>query len=78
MGELHMVERKRHLAKAVTYRVLGSMTSAGIAFVMTGNAGIGATVGIADALSKIGLYYVHERIWYHVRWGVKPTTRKVD
>jgi uncharacterized membrane protein len=65
-----MVDRKRHLAKAVTYRVFGSATTAAIAYLITGNTGLSATVGVVDSLLKIGLYYVHERVWYRVRWGV--------
>jgi uncharacterized membrane protein len=67
-----MVQRKRHLAKAVTYRVFGSAGTAAIAYVATGDAAIGATVGVLDSVVKIGLYYVHERLWYRVRWGVTP------
>ncbi len=66
-----MVERKRHLAKAVTYRVFGSGATAFIAFVATGDAAIGASIGALDSVVKIGLYYVHERLWYRVRWGVR-------
>lgn len=66
-----MVERKRHLAKAITYRVFGSTATAVIAYVATGHAGIGAAVGVVDSLVKIGGYYIHERIWYRIRWGVK-------
>jgi uncharacterized membrane protein len=66
-----MVERKRHLAKAITYRAFGSATTAAIAYVATGHAGIGVSVGIADSLIKIGGYYIHERIWYRIKWGIR-------
>ena len=73
-----MVERKRHLAKAMTYRVLGSAATAGIAFAATSSFEIGAAVGVADSVSKIVLYYIHERIWYRIRWGVKPGIKHPD
>jgi uncharacterized membrane protein len=66
-----MVERKRHLAKAVTYRVFGSAATAFIAFGATGDVGIGASVGALDSVLKIGLYYLHERLWYRVKWGIR-------
>jgi len=66
-----MVERKRHLAKAVTYRLFGSMGTAAIAYVATGDAKLGASIGGLDMLVKIGLYYIHERAWYRIRWGVR-------
>jgi uncharacterized membrane protein len=66
-----MVQRRRHLAKAVTYRLFGSAATAGIAYVVSGDAAIGASVGVLDSVAKIGLYYLHERVWYRVRWGVR-------
>ena len=66
-----MVERKRHLAKAITYRLFGSAATAGIAFVATGNVTLSASIGAADTVAKIGLYYLHERLWYRVQWGVR-------
>lgn len=77
-GFFLVVERRRHLAKAVTYRVFGSAATAGIAFVVSGSVQIGAVVGVADSVSKIILYYVHERIWYRIRWGVKPGAKHPD
>jgi uncharacterized membrane protein len=68
-----MVERKRHLAKAVTYRVVGSAATAVIAYAATGSIEIGASIGAIDSVAKIGCYYVHERIWYRIRWGVRPS-----
>lgn len=67
-----MVERKRHLLKALTYRLAGSFATAGIAFSFTGRADIAASVGALDTVIKIALYYVHERIWYRIKWGVHP------
>ncbi len=68
-----MVERKRHLAKAVTYRVFGSMATVAVAYMLTGNAEVSAAIGAADTIAKIGLYYAHERLWYRIKWGVKPS-----
>jgi uncharacterized membrane protein len=57
-----MVERKRHLAKAVTYRVFGSAATVAVAYLITGSAEASAAIGAADSLAKIGLYYFHERM----------------
>jgi uncharacterized membrane protein len=66
-----MVERKRHLAKAVTYRFFGTFGTAAIAYAVSGDMKIGAAVGVIDSVAKIGLYYAHERLWYRIRWGVQ-------
>ena len=71
-----MVERKRHLAKALTYRVLGSAGTAVIAYVATGDPKIGASVGAIDSIAKIGIYYAHERVWYRIKWGVRESGAK--
>ena len=73
-----MVERKRHLAKALTYRVFGSAGTAAIAYFATGDARIGVAVGVIDSVAKIGIYYLHERVWYRIRWGVRSTGPKKD
>jgi uncharacterized membrane protein len=64
-----MVERKRHFAKALSYRVFGSAATAAIAYIATGDVRIGASIGVIDSIVKIGAYYVHERIWYRIKWG---------
>ena len=69
-SRLLMVERKRHLAKAITYRLLGSTVTAGIGYLVSGSFELGAALGVADTVLKTGLYYAHERIWYRIKWGV--------
>lgn len=66
-----MVERTRHLAKAVTYRALGSFGTAMIAYIATGDAKLGTSIGVLDSLAKVGLYYLHERTWCRIRWGIR-------
>lgn len=73
-----MVQRKRHLAKALTYRVLGSAGTAAIAYIATGDMKIGASVGAIDSIAKIGIYYAHERVWYRIKWGVRESGAKRD
>lgn len=63
--------RWRSIAKTVSWRVLGSIDTFVIAFVVTGEAKFGATIAGAEVITKIVLYYLHERGWAHVKWGVK-------
>jgi uncharacterized membrane protein len=68
-----MESNTRSLAKAVTYRLLGSACTALICLMLTGRIALSAGVGVLDMLSKIGLYFLHERIWQHIGFGrVKP------
>jgi len=62
---------KRHLAKAVTWRIIASVTTAGIAlFFGLPMEAVGA-VFFADLIIKFVMYYGHERLWYkHIRYGI--------
>lgn len=65
------VTKKRHLLKAVTWRIIASSATAGIAwgFGLPPKA-IGG-VFVADLIIKFILYYAHERVWYkHVKYGI--------
>jgi len=62
---------KRHLAKAVTWRIVASVTTVSIAlFFGLPMTAIGA-VFFADLVLKFAMYYFHERLWYkHIKYGV--------
>jgi uncharacterized membrane protein len=59
----------RSIAKAVSYRLFGSIVTFLIAFVLTGSLAISSAVGIADLFAKTILFYLHERIWNKIPWG---------
>jgi sulfate adenylyltransferase subunit 1 (EFTu-like GTPase family)/uncharacterized membrane protein len=59
----------RSLAKAVSWRATGSIDTFLVAFVITGNPKIAGSVAVTEILTKILIYYVHERIWAWVPWG---------
>ena len=40
-----------------------------IALVLVKQWDIAVGVGLADAVAKIAAYFVHERIWAHIKWG---------
>lgn len=67
-----MIQRKRHVMKAVTWRVIASTTTAIIAFLFGMPAKAIGYVFLADMVIKFVLYYMHERVWYkHIQYGVK-------
>lgn len=61
---------RRHLAKAITWRIVASLTTFIIGWVVTGSLDFGITIGAADVVIKVALYYFHERLWYHSKFGV--------
>ena len=61
--------QKRIIVKTLTWRVTASLTTFVIAWVLTGDLLIGATIGSIEAIAKIFLYYFHERIWNNISWA---------
>jgi uncharacterized membrane protein len=64
-----MDSKSRSVAKAVSYRLFGSLSTAAIFFVVTGDWKTSAGAGIADSVVKLGLYFLHERMWNHINFG---------
>ena len=64
-----METQARSIAKAFSYRILGSLTTALIVFAVSGKWKESAGIGLADMVSKIGLYFLHERIWNKIAIG---------
>jgi uncharacterized membrane protein len=70
----HALHRRSFL-KAVSWRILGSLDTFVISWIITGQADLGAAIASIEAITKIGLYYLHERAWERVKWGTrKPAT----
>jgi len=74
-GEV-LESRKRHIAKTVTWRLVGTIDTMTLAWIITGDPLTGLKIGFAEVLTKMVLYYFHERAWYKVNFGL--TSRKRD
>tara|TARA_B110000971_G_C19830602_1_gene417806 strand:- start:517 stop:723 length:207 start_codon:yes stop_codon:yes gene_type:complete len=61
--------QKRTIAKTMTWSVTASLTTFLIAWILTGDLLIGASIGSIEAIVKVFLYYFHERIWNNIRWA---------
>lgn len=64
-----MESNYRSLVKAISYRMLGSAATALIVFLLSGKLGLSLGTGALDMVVKIGLYYLHERIWERIPFG---------
>jgi uncharacterized membrane protein len=66
-----MILKRRHFAKAISWRIVGSIDSLLIAWLVTGSFELGAILGGAKLITATVLYYIHERIWYkHIKFGI--------
>ena len=62
---------KRHLLKTITWRILGTVDTMILAWMITGNPLTGLKIGLAEVITKMLLYFVHEKIWYNVDFGIE-------
>jgi uncharacterized membrane protein len=58
--------RKRHIAKAITWRIVGTIDTIILSWIISGNPFIGLKIGFAEVVTKMLLYYLHERVWFKV------------
>lgn len=79
------VSQKRSMAKAISWRVLGTLDTLFLSFVILTflapvlgmeesspgeNAATATAIALTEVATKFVLYYVHERIWVRLRWGI--------
>ena len=70
MGWLRGFEaHHRSLAKAVSWRVTGSLDTFVISYIITGKPALAGSIAATELITKIWLYYFHERLWAFVSWG---------
>jgi len=62
--------KKRHIAKTVTWRFIGTLDTMTLAWLISGNPLTGLKIGFAEVITKMLLYYLHERAWYKVDYGL--------
>ena len=67
-----MVSYKRHFAKTLSWRVIGTIDTMILSSVITGSWELGLTIGGIEVVTKMILYFLHERLWYkYFKYGLK-------
>jgi len=59
----------RSVVKAVSWRVTGTLDTMVVSFLVTGRLKLALSIGFVELFTKIGLYYLHERLWDKIRFG---------
>lgn len=59
----------RSIIKAMSWRVTGTIDTIVVSYFVTGHMKMAMSIGFVELFTKIGLYYLHERIWNRVAWG---------
>jgi len=66
-----LINKKRHLLKTITWRIIGTLDTMIVAWLISGDPLLGLSIGGVEVFSKMILYYFHERIWYKSKFGIK-------
>jgi uncharacterized membrane protein len=67
-----MVSYKRHLIKTITWRLIGTIDTIILSWLITGSLKLGLSIGGIEVVTKMILYFLHERVWYrYIKFGLK-------
>lgn len=64
-----MDEHKRSVAKAISWRITGTLDTFIISFIITGTLKMAGAIAATEVITKIALYYFHERVWDRISFG---------
>lgn len=59
----------RSFLKAISWRVVGTLDTLIVSYFLTGQIGLATSIASVDFLTKLILYFFHERIWNKIKWG---------
>ena len=61
----------RSLLKSISWRILGTIDTIIISYLITNTLEFALRIGFVELLTKMGLYFLHERLWNKIKWGKK-------
>lgn len=67
---------KRHFVKAVTWRVVGTIDTILLGYLITGDLPTGVRIGALELFTKILLYFIHERVWESIPFGLPDLIKR--
>ena len=62
---------RRSIVKAISWRVVGSIDTAFWGWFFTGSFKIAGSIALFEVVTKLALYYLHERAWALSRFGLR-------
>ena len=74
MNNQYQHSRKRHIAKTITWRIVGTIDTILLSWIVTGDPLMGLSIGVAEVVTKMLLYYMHERVWFNVNLSKEGKT----
>ncbi len=62
---------KRSIVKGISWRVVATTTTILIVYFFFDRLDLAIAAGMIETVLKVGLYWLHERAWFKIRWGRK-------
>ena len=62
----------RSVVKAISWRTVGTIDTIIVSYFITGNLVMAASIGSIEVVTKMALYYFHERAWNKLSFGRVP------
>ena len=59
----------RSIVKAMSWRLVGTIDTILISWIITGQIKTALSIGMIEVVTKMLLYFFHERVWNIVKWG---------
>lgn len=63
--------QSRSVVKSISWRVIGTIDTIVISWAVTDNINLGLAIGSVEVITKMVLYFFHERLWSNIKWGTK-------
>jgi sulfate adenylyltransferase large subunit len=67
-------QKRRSALKAISWRIIGSVATVGAAIALSQDIRLAAAIGATEVVTKLVLYYGHERLWARIRYGLSVAT----
>jgi uncharacterized membrane protein len=68
----------RSFVKAVSWRALGSIDTFVLSYLFTQSGKAAGAIASTEVVTKILLYFAHERVWAQIGWGLAPKAPATD
>ncbi|WP_204161766.1 MULTISPECIES: DUF2061 domain-containing protein [unclassified Dokdonia] len=59
----------RSIVKSISWRAIGTLDTIAISWFVTGTLALALSIGAVELVSKMALYFFHERVWNLIKWG---------
>ena len=59
----------RSIVKSLSWRIIGTLDTVLISWLVTGALTVAFSIGAIELITKMVLYFFHERVWNAIKWG---------